>query len=188
MVCSAGWQLWTLGAWQSWATAVRIVVWACWKRFQMRLGSGVAHAAVETPQGVQFIAALGGACQEGPEAFGGEAQASNFVGGPNAEGTSAAGSALAVIAKDTTSADGAVQVVVFIVAAQEAMADEGSDALAVWTWSLLKVDVLEVCLRFVKPLNHRSVCFGKTYDDSGQGSDFEASMRQKVKIGGVCGV
>ena len=126
-------------------------------------------------------------CQEGPEASGGEAQAADFIGGPNAEGTSAAGSPLAVIAKDAAGADGAVQVVVFIVAAQEAVADEGTDAFAVWARCLLKVDVLEVRLRFVKPLNHRR-SFRENGDDSGQGSGFEASMRQKVKIGGVCGV
>ena len=62
-------------------------------------------------------AAGDGALQESPQRVGSHAQASDFIGEPDAERPTAAASPMAVAAKDPPSAEGLVLGVAFVVAA-----------------------------------------------------------------------
>jgi len=80
----------------------------------------------------------GGALEEPPEEVGGQAEASDFVGVPDAKGPSAPGAGLSIAAKDALGADRFDFGRAVVKAAQEAMAQEGADDIAVRTGDELK--------------------------------------------------
>ena len=77
--------------------------------------------------------ARGGGQEEPPQGAGREAQASDFVGKPDADGTPAAGAGIAVAAKDAASADDVARGGGVIKAAQRAMANEVANDMAMRT-------------------------------------------------------
>jgi hypothetical protein len=77
-------------------------------------------------------AAGGGAFEEPPQTGGGEAESSDFVGAPDAEGTAATRACIAVAAKDAAGAQCSPRVAL-VKAAQKAVANERADHLAMWT-------------------------------------------------------
>src|SRR5271157_1741608 len=79
-----------------------------------------------------------GALEEAPQAGGGQAEASDFVGEPDGERPPAAGSCVAVAAKDPPGAERLVPEVVLVIAEQTAVANESADHLAVRTRGLLE--------------------------------------------------
>ena len=112
------------------------------------LALGEVEALPDTQPGP--IAALGGGAEgggeaiggsvleEAPERVGGQAEASDLVGEPEGEGTTAAVSCLAVAAKDASCPDGpALRGVVKAV--KEAVANEVADAFAVGTGDELEL-------------------------------------------------
>jgi hypothetical protein len=83
-------------------------------------------------------AAGDGALQESPQRAGGHAQASDLIGEPDTESSTAAASPMAVVAKDPPSADGLALGVAFVVAAQKAVANQRANRFAMRTWHLLE--------------------------------------------------
>ena len=73
------------------------------------------------------------ALEEAPDGVGGEAEAADFVGGPDAEGASATGASVAVAAKDAASAAGFLPGMGFIVAVQMAVAIKSANGSAMGT-------------------------------------------------------
>jgi len=71
-----------------------------------------------------------GVLEKGPQGAGGQAQASDFVGEPDAEGPSAAVSAMAVAAKDPPRAKCYSLRVAVVVSVEGAMSNEHADGLA----------------------------------------------------------
>ena len=76
--------------------------------------------------------------EEVPQAGGGQCEASDFVGEPDGEGPSAAGSCLAVAAKDPPGAECFSLGAALVKAVQKAVANESADDLAVRTGGLLE--------------------------------------------------
>ena len=83
-------------------------------------------------------AAGDGALEESPQSVGCQAQPSDFVRGPDAEGPSAPATQIAVAAKDPPSTDRFLLGVALVVAAQIAVANQRADNLAVRTRRLLE--------------------------------------------------
>jgi hypothetical protein len=79
-----------------------------------------------------------GALQESPQRVGGHAQASDFIGEPDAEGATTAGTPMAVAAKDPPSAESLVLRVAFVVSAQSAVPDQRANRFAMRTRRLLE--------------------------------------------------
>src|SRR5271168_4663996 len=75
-------------------------------------------------------AAAGGAAEKAPQSAGGQAEASDLVGAPDAEGPPATAPCLAIAAKEPPRADGGA-LVALVIAAQKAMANQRADDLAV---------------------------------------------------------
>jgi len=80
----------------------------------------------------------GSALEEPPQSGGGEAEASDLVGEPDAERPAAAMPCIAVAAKDPPGAYGLSLGAALVIAAQIAVANQRADHLAVWTGRLLK--------------------------------------------------
>jgi len=80
-----------------------------------------------------------GVLEKAPQAGGCQAETSDFVGGPDAEGAAAAGPSLAVAAKDPPGAEGFTVGVAVVKTVQKAMANESADSLAVRTGGQLEV-------------------------------------------------
>lgn len=85
-----------------------------------------------------------GGFEESPQRVGGHAQPPNFVGEPDAEGSAAARTRMAIAAEDSPSADRLALRIAFVVAAQKAVSDEGTNPFAMRTRGLLE------------PLRHRT--------------------------------
>jgi hypothetical protein len=98
----------------------------------------VTSSAVGDDSACRGDAAGDGALQESPQRVGGDAQASDFVSKPDAEGATAAGTSMTVAAKDPPGAEGLVLGVAFVVAAQKAVANQRADRFAMRTWHLLE--------------------------------------------------
>jgi hypothetical protein len=74
-----------------------------------------------------------GLLEEPPQGAGGQSEASDFVGRPDAEGAATARSCPAVAAKEASSADGLSVGTGVVKAVEKAMSDESADTLAVGT-------------------------------------------------------
>ena len=79
-----------------------------------------------------------GVLQEAPQGGGGHGEASDFVGGPDAEGATAAWSGIAVAAQDAACAEGFAARVGVVKTGEKAVANESADNLAVWTGDQLE--------------------------------------------------
>ena len=78
------------------------------------------------------------ALQESPQRVGGDAQASDFVSKPDAEGATAAGTSMTVAAKDPPGAEGLVLGVTFVVAAKKTVTDQRANRLTMRTRQLFE--------------------------------------------------
>jgi len=116
----------------------------------------VTQSATEVSKGLQFVTRVYGRVEKLPQAVGAQIYAFDFVGQPNAKGSPTAGSSMSITAEDAPSADGFVQLIVLIVTAQEAMFDEGSGHLAMWTGSDFKLgqQVVDFLLGRTDPATH----------------------------------
>ena len=92
----------------------------------------VAEMAVEAANGGED-AAGNGALEEAPESAGGEAEASDFVGGPDAERVPAAGTCIAVATKDPLGTERFLLGVAVVKSVEKAVPNESADNLAVRT-------------------------------------------------------
>ena len=101
------------------------------------LPGAVAEMAVGGTNG-SGQGADGGELEEAPKAAGGEAEPSDFVDAPDAEGATAAGAGLAIAAKDASGADGLALEVLLVEPEQTAVAIEGADDLAMRAGRLLE--------------------------------------------------
>lgn len=99
-------------------------------------------------------AADDGALEEVPESVGGDAESSDFVGEPDAEGASAAWTIVAVAAEDAPSTEDFTLWTGLVESVQEAVANEGAVGVAVRTRSLLEPlgDRVPLLLAAVEPL------------------------------------
>jgi len=94
----------------------------------------VAERAVAAADG-GANASGNGTLEEAPQTAGGQAEASDFVGQPDAEGAAAAGPVVAVAAEDPPGPHRLVLAAI-IEAAQEAVPNQRADSFAVWTGRL----------------------------------------------------
>jgi hypothetical protein len=106
--------------------------------FPDALPGPVASPAVGDDTHCRDDAAGNGVLQESPHRVGGQAQAPDFVGDPDAEGPTAAARTLAVAAKEPPSADRLALGVAFVVAAQKAVANQRAHRFAMRTRHLLE--------------------------------------------------
>jgi len=83
-------------------------------------------------------AAGDGELEEHPQSAGGQAESSDFVGEPDAEGPSAAATLMAIAAEDSPGADGFSLWALVIKSGEGAMADEHADGLAVGAGDLFE--------------------------------------------------
>lgn len=105
--------------------------------FPDALQGPVAEMAVEGADGGED--AVGdGALEEAPQAGGGQAEASDFVGEPDGEGPPAAGPGVAVAAKDPPGAEGLSLGAALVKTVQKAVLNESADNLAVRTGGQLE--------------------------------------------------
>ena len=105
--------------------------------FPDALPGPVAEMAVGGADGGED-AAGDGALEEPPQSAGGQAEPSDFVGEPDAEGPPATGPCIAVAAKDPPGADAFSPGVALVKAVQKAVANQRADDLAVRTGRLLE--------------------------------------------------
>jgi hypothetical protein len=106
--------------------------------FPDALPGPVTSPAVSDDTACRGNAAGNGALQESPQRVGGDAQASDFVSKPNAEGATTTRTSMAIAAKDPPSANGLALGVAFVVAAQKAVTDQRANRLAIRTRRLLE--------------------------------------------------
>jgi hypothetical protein len=106
--------------------------------FPNALPGPVTSPAVGDDTACRGNATGNGALQESPQRVGGHAQASDFIGEPDAEGTTTAGAPMAVAAKDPPSAESLALGVTFVVAVQKAMTDQRANRFAMRTRHLLE--------------------------------------------------
>ena len=92
--------------------------------------------------------------------MGGHAQTSDFIGEPDAEGTTTAGAPMAVAAKDPPSAESLALGVTFVVAVQKAMTDQRANRFAMRTGRLLETlqNRVPFLLATAKPVLVAHVC------------------------------
>jgi hypothetical protein len=123
--------------------------WAAAEESGAELASAEVEALPDTQQGaVAEMAAAGtdgsenavgdGVLEEAPQGGGGQAEASDFVGGPDAEGTSAAVASIAVAAQDAACAEGFMAGTAVVKAVEKAVANEIADRVAVRTLGQLE--------------------------------------------------
>lgn len=93
--------------------------------------SGVAHVGVEAFEGTSFVTGRGGVSEELPELCRGEEEPFDFVGEPNAEGSSTALVSSSVATKDAVGANGLASRVLALEGLEESMSIERTDVLAV---------------------------------------------------------
>jgi hypothetical protein len=103
------------------------LLWICHSR---RIGPRIAQSAVEIAESLQFVTAVDGLFQKRPQAFGSQEQAFDSVGPPDAESSPAAGRSISIAAKNPLSANRLVTSVLLVVTAQEPVADQIANALA----------------------------------------------------------
>ena len=106
--------------------------------FPDALPGPVASAAVGDDADRSGDAAGNGALEESPQSVGGHAQPSDLVRAPDAEGSSATMTCIAVAAKDPPSANGFLLGVALVVSAQKAVANQCADNPAMRTRRLLE--------------------------------------------------
>lgn len=102
------------------------------------LPGAIAAAAVKDGVDGKGDAASDGASQETPEGVGGEAEAADFVGVPNAKGASATRAGVAIAAKDAASTHGWPSGAAIVKAAHIAVPNQRADPLAMRTRRLLE--------------------------------------------------
>jgi len=100
--------------------------------FPDALQGPVTEVAVDSADGGEDRAD-GRVLEEPPQTGGGQAEASDLGGAPDAEGPPATRSCLAVAAKDSACADGLVSGAAVVKSIQTAMPDQGADNLAMGT-------------------------------------------------------
>jgi hypothetical protein len=112
---------------------------------------GQAEALPEALPGAVGAAAVGdgangsgdaggdGELEETPESVGGETEAADFVGRPDAEGASATATCVAVAAKNTACPQGFVAGLGLVVADQMAVANQGANDVAMRTRGLFEL-------------------------------------------------
>jgi hypothetical protein len=117
---------------------------------------GITQSAIEVAKGLQFVSRAYGALEKLPQAVGAEKYAFDFVGHPNAEGSPTASGSMSITAQDARSPNGFVQLVVLIIATQEAVLDEGSHSLAMRTGSHFELgqQIVEFLLGRTDPATH----------------------------------
>lgn len=91
---------------------------------------GIAQSAVEIAEGLQFVARGRALLQKGPQALGGQEQAFDLLRPPDAEGPSAAGRPISIAAEDPPAANRFLALMFIVVAAEEPVADQVANALA----------------------------------------------------------
>jgi hypothetical protein len=106
--------------------------------FPDALPGPVTSPAVGDDTACRGDAAGDGALQESPQSAGCQAQPSDFVRDPDAEGPSATAPPMAVAAKDPPRADRFSLGVAFVVTAQKAVANQRANRFAMRTWHLLE--------------------------------------------------
>jgi hypothetical protein len=93
--------------------------------------SGVAHVGVEVFEGTSFVTGRGGVSEELPELSCAEEEPFDFVGEPNAEGSSTALVSSSVATEDTVGTNGLAARVLALEGLNESMSIERPDVLAV---------------------------------------------------------
>lgn len=79
---------------------------------------------------MQLIAGEDGLLEKRPQAVGRQKESFDFIGGPNAEGSSAAGGPLSIVAEDAPSADRFPAQMHWIIATQKPVPNQASDLFA----------------------------------------------------------
>jgi hypothetical protein len=105
--------------------------------FPDALQGPVTEVALDSAHGREN-AAGDGELEEAPQTGGGQAESSDLVGVPDAEGPPATGALLAVAAKDAAGAYGFASGTAVIKSVQKAVPIEGADSLAMGTGSELE--------------------------------------------------
>jgi len=91
---------------------------------------GIAESVLEALESLAFIAGEDGLPEKLPQAVGGQQQTFDLVGAPNAEGSSAAGGAIPIVAEDPPRADRFPAQMQGVIASQKAVADQVSNLFA----------------------------------------------------------
>jgi len=119
---------------------------------------GITQAAVEAAESLKFIAADHCTLQKGPQAIRGQKQASDLVGQPDTEGSSATSRAIPVTAEDAISADRLFALLIFVVTTQDTMPDQTSHTFAMRTSRHLQLGehVFDFLLGTTNLLTHHS--------------------------------
>ena len=99
----------------------------------------IAQAAIEIAKRLRFVAAGHRIFQKGPQALGGQEQASDLIGPPDAEGPSTAGCSHSIAAKDPLCSNRFPTLVLIVVSAQIPMSNQVPHAPAVRTSRQLQV-------------------------------------------------
>jgi hypothetical protein len=102
--------------------------------------SGVAHVGVEAFEGTSFVTGRGGVSEELPELSCAEEEPFDFVGEPNAEGSSTALVSSAVATEDAVGANGPASRILVLESLEESMSIERPDVLAVRAGRELEVE------------------------------------------------
>lgn len=102
------------------------------------LPGSVTSSAVRDHADRRGNAAGNGVFEESPQRVGCQAQPSDFIGTPDAEGSPASGPPIAVAAKDPPSANRSALRVALVVPVQIAVAIKRANRLAMRTWRLLE--------------------------------------------------
>jgi len=120
------------------------------------IGGGITQSAIEVSKGLQFVSRAYGLTEKLPQAVGAQIYAFDFVGRPNTEGSPTASGSTSVAAEDASSTNGFVQLVVRIIATQEAMLDQASHSFAMRTRSDFELceQIIEFLFGGTDPATH----------------------------------
>lgn len=97
------------------------------------VGCGIAQSAFEASESLQLIAGEDGLLEKRPQAVGGQEESPDFISHPHAEGSSAAGGPIAIVAENTPRADCFPTQLLLVIAPQKAVPDQASDLFAMRT-------------------------------------------------------
>jgi hypothetical protein len=129
--------------------------------------ASIAEVAADSVDGGDDGAG-GGVLEEGPERVGGEAEASDLVGEPDAEGASAAGAEITIAAEDTVCAAGLALWTGIVVAVEIAVLDEVAGFVAVGAQRQLELlgegyPLLVVAVEASRHGDGRGMSFGESW-------------------------
>jgi len=120
------------------------------------VGCGIAESALKALESLAYIAAERGLAEKLPQAVGIQQQTFDFVGGPNTEGTSAAGGAVPIAAEDAPGADRFPAQMHRVIASQKAVSDQEPNLFAMGTRGSFQLveNRLDILLGTTNPLTH----------------------------------